>query len=849
MTAEKVIGDGLPTIDRGTSARTRMSRKRFLAFTMVGIMIVAAVTMVGPAILQNTDQDNDNDGAGISWNPAGAREAIYKIDHLFEMYFKNGRPAVTTGGVTTPAIGWGGAGNNTKAFHGGATAAQQNQPGRGAKIEFLGRTNQSQMGVNDWLNTSAGNSFRAATYAEMTVRNNYPYIFYNAEGSAFDVLTTGLGTWAPYRVTAVVKNDTAMRTGYQDSQRNVPFIPYWGHGAAGRGGQINISLYGNYMQTNDLTQLRAGTHFGNWFYAMPTGTTPMANTNDGYYFELHGRIDFSRQALMTFLNWSGVGDARAWFNATRTSPGGYPPASGLAKWWWDCYNENFSQDGNWINKKDNSGYWNCHINNGNFYTAYEFDMVGSGGLWFSMKYDPWNGTDVIGGTSDTQCDALGIRIYVMGWGPDAMLVRELERAGVCGNSGTVPGAVGYWTDRVGLVNYPEDFWFNASIRESMSNTTWRQVLTYCMTGWEDDANDVWSGGYMIDLAGHADYWPNDFGAQDSYPSPMNKYQTGGANDVYTGTQQKSYNWNGPGALRFNTNASVCLFAPMLRNISAYEAYVIDLNLLSSPWLVAKGWTAKYGAQTMALQPYRGLTDTPGVAKFNELNRWLYWGTTKIGKGSLPQAQVLAGYNAATKLLNLSGGSTGLAMPLVFNQDYWGGRPGQTSRIYTHSQPFIQIDVAAVHHYLVEVGPTPLFWNTNYWVKVTPLNATNQIPKTNGSTSNPSHVFLNHTVVVTCPNDPAATWPGNGSSHLALAFNNVTWPSGVAFTTIRFGTGNDNTYVNVTDGMFTFVAGDTQTGTSGPLFVDIPEFATVLIPVIGMMAMFLIFRSRKKRRGE
>jgi hypothetical protein len=334
---------------------------------MVGIMIVAAVSMVAPSMFGTNDQDNgDDQPVQISWNPAGAREAIYKVDHLFEMYKKNGQVGV----------GWGNAGNNTIAFHGGAGAANQNLAGHGARIDYLGRTNQSIMGVNDWLNTSAGNSYRSSGYSEMTLRNNYPYIFYwnpAPTGKLVPTLPVGLATWAPFRLSAVVKNDTVLRTGYQDSQRNVPFVPYWNHTAQAnaKGGYINVSLYGSYMTTNDVTQLRAGSHFGNWFYGMPATTTPAGTTNDGYYFELHGRIDFSREALITFLNWSGVGDARAWFNSTK----GVAQTSGLQKWWRAWLWENYSQTpGKGGAGGGGAPYWNNLVNNGNIYTAYEFDM-------------------------------------------------------------------------------------------------------------------------------------------------------------------------------------------------------------------------------------------------------------------------------------------------------------------------------------------------------------------------------------------------------------------------------------------------------------------------------------------
>jgi hypothetical protein len=251
---------------------------------------------------------------------------------------------------------------------------------------------------------------------------------------------------------------------------------------------------------------------------------------------------------------------------------------------------------------------------------------------------------------------------------------------------------------------------------------------------------------------------------------------------------------------------------------------------------------------MALQPYQSLTAATGPIKFNEFNRWMYWGTVKLGQGSYPQAQILAGYNAGTKILNLSGGTTGLTMPIVFNQDYWGGNPGQTSRVYMRSFPTIQLDVSAVSSYQVTLPAGPIMTNHDYVVKVTPLNATGGIPRTNGSTSNPSHYFFNGTVTFSS-NSVGVTWPaaGNGST---VTFNNGSAQNGCAFTVVRFANpdaAGTFSYVNVTDGTFTYIAGETPTGSTGAFTIIVPEFAAILVPIVGMMAMFFIFRSRKRKR--
>ena len=104
-------------------------------------------------------------------------------------------------------------------------------------------------------------------------------------------------------------------------------------------------------------------------------------------------------------------------------------------------------------------------------------------------------------------------------------------------------------------------------------------------------------------------------------------------------------------------------------------------------------------------------------------------------------------------------------------------------------------------------------------------------------------MCNNSVVLSTDN-AGSTWPGNGSTLTFAKTNGSVW------TTVRFGTPMLwGIYINVTDGMFTYIAADTQKGSIGPLNFMIPEFAAILIPIVGMMAIFFIFRSRKKKHGE
>jgi hypothetical protein len=155
------------------------------------------------------------------------------------------------------------------------------------------------------------------------------------------------------------------------------------------------------------------------------------------------------------------------------------------------------------------------------------------------------------------------------------------------------------------------------------------------------------------------------------------------------------------------------------------------------------------------------------------------------------------------------------------------------------------------------------WNTNLVVKATPHNASTTLYAGGAIPRNLNGNLIVNDTITFSSNNPGVTWPtgqpapatGNGTS---VTFNNATNPGGRAFTLVRFGGADDNTYVNVTNVQFGFSVGglngapvmtQAQTGVNGGFIVLIPEFATVLIPIIGVMAMFFIFRTRKKKREE
>jgi len=258
---------------------------------------------------------------------------------------------------------------------------------------------------------------------------------------------------------------------------------------------------------------------------------------------------------------------------------------------------------------------------------------------------------------------------------------------------------------------------------------------------------------------------------------------------------------------------------------------------------------------MALNPYVSAGDTPGAAKTAELNGKLYWGTLMLGKGCYPQTTILSMYDASTKILNLSGGATGLTMPTVWNTDIWGGNTHQPTTVYIHGQPVIQFDVSPVKTYQVTIQAAAQYMaNVPYTVTVTAVNGTGAVPR---DASGSMVGLINHTATFST-NNAGSTWGAGG--YPTIRFSNSG--TGTNTTTIRFGTVKANTYINVTDTRYNYATGgsavpspappaSTQAvvGSLGPIVVLIPEFATVLIPIVGVMAMFFIFRTKKRKREE
>jgi hypothetical protein len=196
-----------------------------------------------------------------------------------------------------------------------------------------------------------------------------------------------------------------------------------------------------------------------------------------------------------------------------------------------------------------------------------------------------------------------------------------------------------------------------------------------------------------------------------------------------------------------------------------------------------------------------------------------WGEMVMGNGypNSGPSNLKNFYSAATKTITLVG-------PLNFDKNWNPAFPG----LLETGAPMFKLNVAKVSHYNVEiVGDTPPYDNlvtgTSYTLRVTARNGTGSIiPSYNGT--------FDFTSI------PATATFGVLQHHWVPADN------GIYQTTVTF---NDlGTFlVNATDANYTMDARDSITVN---VITLIPEFPTLLVPVMGSAALLVMIKAKRKR---
>jgi len=703
--------------------KPRITRKKLLAFTLASLMLISAVAMVYPSIVASADESVPASTEWLHTPPTGQREAVYTFNHWGENYLKNDK-----WNATDYAYG------KTSANADISNLGHHGQFGVGS-LRNSSVSNPTGLGVSDWLN---GSSPPRGTYGEYGVRTDkFPYIYANNPNSGetqnLDAATTlNWICWTPYRMTGVIKNESMGRTG-NDSQHawHAWYVPHLGRGSAyspgtaESGGYINATYYCTYLTGPEVTAVYGGTHYAQWFYGCPWHF--VANANDGYYYEIQGKIQYSRQAAKAYLGYSGTGDARTWFNTNLATI----ETAWTKDWMW---NGSEPKGGGKVTADPNATYgW------ANSYTNYEYDINLSGMFALKLLLDYTNST----------ANTLVVRVYCISWGMETVIMRMMEKCNATGywlNNSAGPRGVGK-NIRGSMIDYSEDLYWNITANPDRCNMEFRMVTTYRLTAWEDPSTAVFMGGWMLECF-HTDYIGNGAGVivagtYWSYLSPFERY------DPQLYTPDRTRMSAVPGTKRYQKNVSYWT-TPIAKNFSKYECFIYDLN--TSHWGMGNRDFCAINATWVSDGTARDATFlSDNIAKGN-FTKNVYWGRLKLGDYCMPwnitksrtaRADV-GGYDNLTQVLTISGGSRTSggsvgwyaensalgSKQMLSGRDYWtatGGTPTyKNGKVFARGMPFVMLDVVPVDNYKITFQNSTIMPNIPQKFKVQAINASGAV---------------------------------------------------------------------------------------------------------------------------
>jgi hypothetical protein len=344
-------------------------------------------------------------------------------------------------------------------------------------------------------------------------------------------------------------------------------------------------------------------------------------------------------------------------------------------------------------------------------------------------------------------------------------------------------AAGVWKY---MQSWPDDWYLNITIGPTQGDISSRSVNGYHMTAWKDANNFI--SGWNIE-ATHMD-WCGNTATHNGYPSPYNEYDP-------DQTDVMKVSW-APGTTRYGLEVSYWL-APQEWDFLTGESMVIELPAADVP--------------VLGLNLYRGTSDGLTVDKRAELVSNLYWGELTLGNGY--PTDMGQYYDPVARTLTLVG-------PIDF--------PTSTNSygVLETGSPTFQFDVSAVSFFDVTISePAPYYGLWGYNLSVTAKNQT-------GVT-----VAYNGTVTLTST-DLNILFDGSAQpvSHAYVPADGGVWTLSVMFGTLGIQ------QIDATDLWLPY-------DVTGVLVVDIvdwiPEFPTLLIPVIGAAAMFVMFGKRTRRK--
>lgn len=336
-----------------------------------------------------------------------------------------------------------------------------------------------------------------------------------------------------------------------------------------------------------------------------------------------------------------------------------------------------------------------------------------------------------------------------------------------------------------MIPWPEAWYFNATLTPTGADIQSRMTAVYHMTTWKDP--NWWGPAYMLE-AQHNDY--NDL--DGIWLSRFTPYMS------FRGYTPLRNQWE-PGTNNIGTGVAFWQ-TPELWNLASGEKLVLKLG--NSPHM---GYIPYKGSVSDIFPKNGGGND----AKATEMNTHQMWGELVLGKGLNPSSLYSATYyNHATKTLTISGPTTFTGVPEA-------GFPG----LYAQGTPGIYMDVSKVSKYALSIqGGNPTAPGV-YTLIVTAKNFTD-VTVTN----------WNGTVNL------AVTGAALGSStHTFVPADNGVWT-----TTLTISVAG-HVEVSSADSVFSLDVVDL-------LALDIiPEFPTLLLPVMGAAAMVVVLIRRRDKK--
>jgi len=429
--------------------------------------------------------------------------------------------------------------------------------------------------------------------------------------------------------------------------------------------------------------------------------------------------------------------------------------------------------------------------NTSWWDNYRVDGIDGGpyNIYAAYDYDIDTGPAVcyfLSVDPSSTADSLVLRIWGCTWGMEMLMNRYMDVQGLIPN----------------FIATPEDFYFNATITPTSANITIRMDSTYHITTWKDA--DWWGPAYMLE-AQHIDY--NDIG--NGWDSRFLDYMAVANSWKPTRVQYE------PGANNYGVECAY-VATPRLWNLAAGESLTVKLP--TGPHM---GYIPYVGTVSDTFPKNGG----GNLLKVAEMNTHQMWGELVLGPGTLPSALYTnAYYDAANKMLTIDGPTTWArnANPHTSPVDY-------TSLDET-GVPKFMFDVAKVSTYeMTFPGGTPTETG-DYTLQVTAKNVTGDVV-----------TDWNGTV------DLAVTGPASIVGGVTTHTFDPGTDDGVWTTTLRITDVAIPVVVTSTDSLFTLDVTDSIEFTVTD--VGIPEFPTMLMPVMVAAAMIVVFIRRRPKKDE